>query len=132
ATTLRHYQQAGLLTAKSLRKTDNLQIFSRIPTDPDPRRYMPGNGMGDFIVPFMVRKEQLIPAGDPQPIPGHAGIILALSIGFERDPTYVPPREPEPTSTLPVTVAAPSSAPTTRPIKPPQVILQILDSNLNT
>jgi hypothetical protein len=130
-TTLQHYQQAGLLTAKSLRQSSDVQIFSRVPLLNDSRRYMPGNGAGDFIVPFAVNKEDLIPPGAPQPIPGQAGLLIALSIGYERDPTYVPPKR-EDTNVIPPTVAAPTSKPSTAALRPPEVIAQILDENANT
>jgi hypothetical protein len=128
AETYRHYKEAGLLTSRSMRTDNEFQIFSRAPQQGDTRRYLPGNGEGDFIVPFQVTSTDLIPPGAPDAQPGDSGIVLALSVGFERDPTYVAPPSSD-ASNLPKTVAAPS---TTQRVKPPLLMVQILDANQNT
>src|SRR4051812_33371334 len=50
--TLQHYRDAGLLTAKKLVTSRDMQVFSRVPEPGAARRYTYGNGESDIIVPF--------------------------------------------------------------------------------
>src|SRR5688572_30172149 len=47
--TLTHYRDAGLLTAKTLETSDDMQIYARMP-DESPRRYMWGDNEQDALV----------------------------------------------------------------------------------
>jgi hypothetical protein len=131
--TLEHYRQLGLLTAKSLSTTDDMQIFARLPdSSSDEHRYMAGGGEGSFVLPFSITRQDLIPPGDPTQTPGRAGLALQLQIGYEHDPNA--PDVSTTRSWLPPTIAAPATAPATEPAKLPQaqVTAQILNADLNT
>src|SRR5262245_53569910 len=74
AGTLEHYRQIGLLTAKSLRGSNEMQIYSRLPQTSDGVRYMLGNSEGALLVPFSITRKDLIAPGDPLQQPGRGGL----------------------------------------------------------
>src|SRR5204862_7335913 len=77
-------------------------------------------------VPFSIKGEDLVPAGDPSQTAGLGGLVIQLQVGYERDPSK---------SSIPPTVAAPvseSSGPDVANLPPAQVNVQILDANQNT
>jgi ABC-type transport system involved in multi-copper enzyme maturation permease subunit len=117
--TLEHYRDHGLLAARELETPSDLQVYSRAPQGPDGPFYLAANE-GDFLVPFNVKEEDLIPPGAPGAAPGVAGLGIELHIGYERNPHAA--AEAEDPNALPQTVAAP---------KGPQVVLQILDQYQN-
>jgi len=133
---LEHYRKLGLLTAKSLRTTDDMQVYAKLDAGgKSDTRYMIGESEGMIVVPFSISREDLIPPGDPTQTPGAAGLVVKLNIGYERDPSVPLPNTQQSQSYLPVTVAAPTTAPASQPagtLPPAQVAVQILDANQNT
>jgi hypothetical protein len=122
--TLEYYHSAGLLTAREMAFTNDMQIYSRVPQPGSTRRYLASSGEGDVIVPFEVKPADLIPEGVPagQDVPpGAGGLLLTVKIGAER------------LSHLPQTIAAPattqSASATTQPGPPATILVQILDAN---
>lgn len=145
--TLKHYFDAGLLTAKDLVNTTDLQIYSRVPDPSSSRRYTYGNGESDIVIPFEVKPIDLSPPGLDPVTPGAGGLGISLRIGAERIPGM--PDQPEaraeakPRAALPPTVAAPATQSATKPavasaIAAPtsspasaNIMLQIFDANQN-
>src|SRR5207244_1514439 len=82
AATLAEYQKTGLLTARTLEKPDDLQIFAHLPEDSSSRRYVASGGEGSFLIPFKLSKEDLIPPGAPDSVPGSGGAMIFLHIGY--------------------------------------------------
>lgn len=141
---LEYYRQAGLLTARTYERPDDMQIYSRLPEAGDDRRWMPGGGEGSFVVPFTVTPDQAASTQDPKE-PGPLGILL--SVGFEKKTRGENPDAAAadalagagPTS-LPYLIQNPDAtpeqvriagAPTVTPAQP-SVTIEILDRNGNT
>src|SRR5207249_1362485 len=80
ADTLRHYRDAGLLSAKTLEVPDALEVFAREPAGSGSRRYMFG-GEGSFIVPFDITPEMITPPGGE---PGEGGLAVIARVGYVR------------------------------------------------
>lgn len=127
--TLKYYQDAGLLSAKTLETADGLQMFARLPDGASPRRYFPGGGEGSFLVPFTVDPEQLRPS--PGGEPGESGLLIQAYIGYVRTGAVTPPpASAEPASTAPATAPATSNptaaqattAPTSKPYYGPFIM----------
>src|SRR4051812_22349861 len=124
--TLEYYRDAGLLTTRVMAFTNDMQVYSRLPDPKGERRYTYGTGESDIIVPFELKPADLIPAGVTPGMdapPGVAGVLVNLRIGAERIPGYV---DDESASSLPPTVAAPT---TQKTVRPANVFVQFLDQN---
>ena len=131
--TLEYYRSAGLLTAREMAMTDDMQIYSRVPDPSTDKRYLAAVGEGDMIVPFEVKPADLIPDGVPagQDIPpGSGGLFVALKLGADGAGVAQATKA----SALPVTVAAPTTqGSTTQPAAaPPSVVVQFLDASLSS
>jgi hypothetical protein len=126
--TLEYYKEAGLLTARVMANSDDMQIYGRAPDLKSAKRYMIGAGEGDMLAPFEVKPIDLVPVGaTPQQFPpGASGLRLHIRLGADRIPGYV---DPQAKSALPPTVAAPASSQPT--VKPPYILVQIFDANQN-
>jgi ABC-type transport system involved in multi-copper enzyme maturation permease subunit len=137
--TLQHYKDSGLLNARTYAQASEMQIVSRQPASNDKLHWMFG-GEGNFVVPFHVTQEDLIPPNDPTNTVGATGLAIVLHIGFEPSdfgpplPKAAPPVAPA----IPDTISAPHPAATkpaeaaTLPAVVPTVSFVILDSNQNT
>jgi hypothetical protein len=82
--TLDHYKQTGLLNARTLEQPDDLQIFATPPEPGATTWTMAGNGEGSFIVPFNLKKEDLIASDKPDAIPGAEGVQVMVQIGYRK------------------------------------------------
>ena len=129
---MEYYRDAGLLTARVMAYTDDMEIYTRLAAQGDDRRWFNGSGETNVEVPFDLTAAQLIPngaAGAKEAVPGMAGLHMFLRIGAERIAGYVEPAAP---AALPPTVAAPATqgAPAAAP-KPAMFLIQVLDGNQN-
>jgi hypothetical protein len=126
--TLQYYKDAGLLTARVMATSDDMQIYAKLPDPKSTKRYMIGAGEGDMLAPFEVKPIDLVPVGaSPQDIPpGGSGLRLHIKMGADRIPGFV---DPQAKSALPPTVAAPASSQPT--VKPPYILVQVFDANQN-
>ena len=131
--TLKHYFDAGLLTAKDLVTTTDMQIYSRVPDPHNARRYMSGNSDGDIIIPFEVKPIDLSPPGLDPVTPGAGGLGLSIRIGAERIPGAPDEPQAKAPAPLPPTIAAPTTHPATAPVapkpKPAGFLVQIIDQD---
>jgi ABC-type transport system involved in multi-copper enzyme maturation permease subunit len=138
--TLTHYKESGLLNARTYAHASDMQIVSRQPGPNDKLHWMFG-GEGNFVVPFHVTAQDLIPPNDTTNTVGSTGLAIVLHIGFE--PSDFGPPLPKAAATpvppaIPDTISAPHP-PATKPAEAttetavvPTVSFVILDSNQNT
>lgn len=78
--TLEHYLEFGLLTAKSYEWADNLSVFARPPEDGVV--WMPGDGEGTVLVRFDHPPEAFVPPG-LQSVAEGAAVAIMLNVGYE-------------------------------------------------
>jgi ABC-type transport system involved in multi-copper enzyme maturation permease subunit len=141
--TLEHYQQAGLLNAKSFAEPSDLQIYARPPHPGDQWIWMLGNGEQHFVVPFDLKKSDLLPPGIPGAPAGATGLGILVSVDYEarhlttRESQALPPEPASQPTTLPalgpqLSHPASAPAPAQNPLAPPPIIVQVLDSHLYT
>jgi len=134
---LTHYKESGLLNARTYAHADSLQILSREPRPNDQVKWMFG-GDGNFIVPFHVTDDDLIPPNDQSRTPGSAGLVIVAHLGFERGDWGPPAQSAAPEPALPETISAPHPPPpATKPAAAPPpavptVSFRILDENQDT
>ncbi len=82
--TLDHYRQTGLLRARTLEQPDGLQVFGTPPELGASTWSMAGNGEGSFLVPFNLKKDDLIASDKPDAVPGSEGIQVMVEIGYRK------------------------------------------------
>jgi ABC-type transport system involved in multi-copper enzyme maturation permease subunit len=135
AAMLTHYKESGLLNARTYAHANGMEILSREPMPHEKVKWMYG-GEGNFIVPFHLTSEDLIPLNDPNQTPGSAGLAVAIRLGFEQSEFGSPrPDAASQTPALPDTISAPHPPPTTKAAQPavvPTISVSILDENENT
>jgi hypothetical protein len=137
--TLKHYQHAGLLNAKSFALPVDFQVYAQVPNAGDEWVRMLGNGEQHFVVPFDLKKSDLEPPGIPGAPAGATG--LAILVRLDSEARHLTAKEsqmapPEP-ATAPTTVEAlgPSASPppplpaTEKQLAKPSVMAEILDSH---
>ena len=123
----------GLLSSRSLAMAQDLQIFAHPPAASDNVRWFYGTGEGEVVVPFHLTEEDLTPNGFPNAIPGAAGLLVRMNVGFARS-EYKDTSIPLPEPALPIGVAAPTSAPATtdaNALPEARLEVQFLDQNFN-
>jgi hypothetical protein len=141
--TLKYYRDGGLLSARTLEEPDALQVYSRLPEEGDPRRYMFGNGEGSFLIPFDIDPAAITPPGADKPAP--RGLMIVAHVGYLRKGGTTQPTTAAATNTA---ATGPTTVPYygpfimspqqreaimsgTRPSEEPLVSIEILDSNKN-
>ena len=112
--TLEHYE-AGLLNANTLAASQGFGIYARVPPMGAGRRYF---DEGTALVPFVLPQDTAIVSDSSGKPSDQPAMLIRGRVGFERMP--------------PAASAAPSAAPSTQPLPPPQVVVQIFDSNYNS
>jgi hypothetical protein len=126
--TYEYWAQQGLLSTRTFGESGDFQIFAREPSANDTKRWFFGSGENDFVVPFYVTPEDLIPAGISGAKPGDAGLLIRVQLGYEQ----IKPEAPKPMAgSLPLGVAAPSTQPVGSAPVQGAVSLSILDQDLN-
>src|SRR5262249_42521140 len=75
---LEHYKEAGLLSAKTMRKAGGIQFYSRMPDAGQKLRTFSGEGMQNILIPFDL-PEGAIAADGSTP-----GVKIQLNIGWQR------------------------------------------------
>ncbi|HEX3358073.1 MAG TPA: ABC transporter permease subunit [Tepidisphaeraceae bacterium] len=126
--TLEYYRDAGLLTARDMAFTPDVEVYGRLPEAGDPRRFMPDMADGSILVPFEVLPTDLLPPGVPSSAniqPGISGLVVRVKMGAQKIPGYV---SPSPQSNLPPTIAAPTTQ-ANNYLPPPAIAVQFLDDN---
>ena len=98
---LEHYQSIGLLTARGLVGSDDLQFYAELPEEDEAIRVMYG-GVQNMIAPFEVSRatfiapdlfdanNELKPGVDADQAIGRSGVSIAIKFGYERfrDPEF--------------------------------------------
>jgi ABC-type transport system involved in multi-copper enzyme maturation permease subunit len=125
---MEYYARVGLLNAKTFSEPDELRIYSRVPDPADDRFWMFGGGADqDFIVPFVLTPELLIPQGaPPDTAPGAAGLYIRLNVGYAASEAA----RRASAESIPFYIANP----TTQPLIPSHAVVSvnILDEEMNT
>jgi ABC-type transport system involved in multi-copper enzyme maturation permease subunit len=109
--TLKHYQE-GLLNAKTFASSQGFGIYARVPPIGAGRRYF---DEGSALIPFVLPQDTAIVTDSGGKSSTEPAMVIRGRIGFER-----------------TTPATPAVAASTQPLAPPQVIVQIFDSNYNS
>jgi len=141
--TLAHYRDAGLLQSKALTDASLMQMYGKLP-DEQGRRWMIGEGEGDFVVPFVIPDGAMggTPGSQTDP-PGAAGALLAIHIGYEQGSTAAEKKAETPTTTTagPTTepwpfmvpwIVPPEERGKTKKSERPTLAVVILNENFNT
>jgi ABC-type transport system involved in multi-copper enzyme maturation permease subunit len=147
--TLEHYLHAGLLNSKTYAAPVDLQIYARAPDPNEPWRWMAGGSEQNFIVPFELSTDDLIPPGAaPGTVqPGAAGLTVLVNLDYQTheltarqaadlppEPTTAPATTQTSVAGPPVPGAAPATAPAAPPPAPkkkmgkPQIQVQVLSA----
>lgn len=126
-----HYQSNGLLQSRTLTRVEqDVQVYSRISPRNSPLRYMGSIGDGDMIMPFRLSLDELVAPGDSSTTPGAAGVVIALRMGFQRNPAAAPAVS---TRRLPIGVAAPDAVvEPDAPLAGAKVQVQVLNNSRET
>lgn len=114
--TLRYYNQAGLLNAKTLESPDALQVYAHVPPAGESRRYMFG-GDGNFNVAFDVLPDWIAEQGAD---PANTPLVVVAEVGYikrKKGADSVAPPTPEP---KPATQA--TTGPASRPYYGPFIM----------
>ncbi len=129
---LQHYVSAGLLNAKTLSSAQSMEMFARMPSAKDPRRYFTADNM--VLVPFVLPSNTFVvdasenksDSGKPTVAPG---MTIRVRVGFDAA-TLPKPTRP---------AAQPFNGPSpylssTRPAAPanPEFSISLFDPNQNT
>lgn len=126
--TLEHYKQAGLLSSKTYAVPATLDIYGRASSPSQPFHWMSGEGEQNFLVPFDLTRDELIPPGAVDAAPGAAGLSVLVRMDYQNRLTTPAPAAdpPDPSATAPAEQAAvagppvPGSPPATAPaVAPP-------------
>ncbi len=112
--TLRHYQDSGLLTARTLQMPADMQMFAELPPLDAKRWYMGGGNEAVMLTPFEISKDALVPPGVTGAKPGDNGAYIVLRIGYR--PKVTPPAAP---NSQPATTQPAATGPATSPVAPP-------------
>ena len=136
---LTHYKESGLLNARTYARAGSLEILAREPQAGDHVKWLYG-GEGNFIVPFHLSREDLIPPNDPNQTPASAGLAVVVRLRFTPSDfgPAIRPMEAATAPALPDTIAAPNApaaaAAATKPAAPvvPMISISLLDQNQNT
>lgn len=136
--TLEHYVNPngqGLLNAKTLAMPKTVQIYAKMPTPGDPRRWFAGGGNGLVLVPFVLPHNALL--ANPDAPATALAMAVRLSVGYQKQ-AIAPVATPAVATSQPFTGPSPLVA-STRPVtksaaanKIPRVTVQIYNANQNT
>jgi ABC-type transport system involved in multi-copper enzyme maturation permease subunit len=129
-----YWQEAGLLNSRTLEEAGQLQVLARMPGPNDTKRWFFGGLEGNFVIPFYVEPNMLIPDGAPNADPGASGVVIQLRVGYDRSKFGKVEEDPL-MAELPVGIAAPSTSRPAEPSGPPssaKLGLQILDTNFDS
>ncbi|HEX8521446.1 MAG TPA: hypothetical protein VF669_04260 [Tepidisphaeraceae bacterium] len=137
--TLAHYQQAGLLNARTLEQADDLQVYAQ-PPDPEGKTFtFSPNAEGSFTVPFNLSREQLTPEMTQN------GAAVLVQVGYRNETGKVQPAEQPATKPATQATTVPYYGPFvmspeerqaimrgTKPQANPTVTIEVLDRNMNS
>ncbi len=136
--TLRHYAEAGLLSARKFQQPQSLQIFAHLPQPDDDVRWINGAHEQAMQIPFMLSPELLVPPDDPTAAPGSSGLVILARLKVkERQPTQkeleqlpeeAPAMEDSVMGPVPLKPATAATRGAKR-IPPPTVSIQITDAD---
>lgn len=136
---LRHYAEAGLLSAKKYELPDDLQTLALVPEPGDDKRWVFGSGEQDILIPFDIQPSDLIGPG-ADAINAEQGAVIVANLDYvQRELT---PEEAKQAAdeggdftgiaTTTQGPLAPSATQQTPQRPPPKVSIQFLDKNKNS
>lgn len=126
--TLKHYAEAGLLSARRFHQPPPVQILSREPKDGDPQRWVSGGGEQEIVVPFDIQPADLLPPGGGDSS-ADFGVTIVANLLYEQHGSAGPVAEPEPSTQPTLPVMGPVPVPAMPPRASPQVSFEILGAD---
>jgi hypothetical protein len=125
---LEHYLEAGMLTARTLRPADELQVFGEFPDPGSPTRVIHGDESQDVLVGFVADRTQLF--GQPPPSGaredwiaqgiGQTGMLIRIQINTKR----TGPASDQPPAPIVMGPIMPGTK-AAKPLAPPQVVIEL-------
>ncbi|MDP9175357.1 MAG: ABC transporter permease [Planctomycetota bacterium] len=129
---LSHYQQTGLLSARDLWAPDSLEMYGRPPDPKSNVRVFNGEQDQDLMLQYPVDPAAIF---GPEPASGNpsewahqnageSGIVVRVRLDYQR--TGEANDQPAATQS---SILGPTTAPTSRPLAPPVISIEVMDEN---